>query len=73
MIYIWGYDAPMKIEMTRPYTSITDITIVDTAIGVPKHRTANIETRFKVLMSHNFSDHGGLWIISSKKMKMKKD
>lgn len=58
----------MKIEMTPPYTSITEITIVDPAIGVPKHRTANIEILFKVLVSHNCSDHGGLWIISSSKI-----
>ena len=46
-------------------TDTGDITIVDPAIGVPKHRTVNIDTLFKVLISHDCSDRGGLWIISS--------
>ena len=40
------------------------VTMVDPAIGAPKHRTASIDKIFETIQDHDASTLGGLWIIS---------
>ncbi len=40
------------------------VTVVDPAIGAPKHRIAAIDRIFETIQAHDVSALGGLWIIS---------
>jgi hypothetical protein len=40
------------------------VTMVDPAIGAPKHRTASIDKIFETIQAHDASTLGGLWLIS---------
>jgi hypothetical protein len=43
------------------------VTMVDPAIGTPKHRTASIDKIFETIQTHDASTLGGLWLISEEK------
>ena len=40
------------------------VTLVDPAIGAPKHRTASIDNIFETIQTHAAGTLGGLWLIS---------
>jgi hypothetical protein len=40
------------------------VTLVDPAIGAPKHRTASIDNIFEAIQTHAAGTLGGLWLIS---------
>ena len=40
------------------------VTLLDPAIGAPKHRTASIDKIFETIQAHDASALGGLWLIS---------
>jgi hypothetical protein len=48
------------------HRSSGQVTVVDPAIGAPKHRITTVDSIFETIQEHNISALGGLWIISER-------
>ncbi len=44
------------------------VTVVDPAIGAPKRRATTIFRIYDTIQEHEVSSHGGLWIISDRRI-----
>lgn len=53
------------VALIETFNSATGrVTMVDPAIGAPKHRTASSDKIFETIQAHDASKLGGLWLIS---------